>query len=60
MYIYIYTHTMGMQHTSELDIEVLVHAVESATHGEAILQLHHDLLANQRLEEGKEVLCVRE
>ena len=35
----------------ELDVEVLVDRVERAADGEVVLQLDHDVLADQRLEE---------
>ena len=38
----------------ELDVEILVHGVQSATDGEIILQLHNHVLTHQGLEERVE------
>lgn len=40
----------------QFDIEILVHTVQLPTQAQIILELHNDLLANQRLEEGEEML----
>eukprot|EP01025_Chloroclados_australasicus_P016226 TRINITY_DN18058_c0_g1_i1.p3 TRINITY_DN18058_c0_g1~~TRINITY_DN18058_c0_g1_i1.p3 ORF type:complete len:105 (-),score=2.78 TRINITY_DN18058_c0_g1_i1:217-531(-) len=38
----------------QLDVEVLIHAMQRASYGEIVLQLDSDLLAYQCLEKGKE------
>ena len=45
---------VGDGDVGELDVEVLVDRVEGAADGEVVLQLDHDVLADQRLEERVE------
>ena len=45
---------VGDGDVGELDVEVLVDGVEGAADGEVVLQLDHDVLADQRLEERVE------
>lgn len=45
---------VGDRDVGELDVEVLVHRVEGAADGEVVLQLDHDVFADQGLEERVE------
>ena len=45
---------VGDGDVGELDVEVLVDGVEGAADGEVVLQLDHDVLADQGLEERVE------
>ena len=45
---------VGDRDVGELDVEVLVDRVEGAADGEVVLQLDHDVLADQGLEERVE------
>ena len=45
---------IGDRDVGELDVEVLVDRVEGAADGEVVLQLDHDVLADQGLEERVE------
>lgn len=38
----------------ELDVEILVHALERAAKLDVVLELHRDLLVDERLEEAEE------
>lgn len=38
----------------ELDVQVLIHALQSASDGDVILELDSDLMIHQRLEEAEE------
>lgn len=47
-------HRLGDFDIVQLDVEVLVHTLERASNGDVILQLHSDLVIDERLEEAKE------